>query len=442
MMDQIVVPDTIYALSSGALPSGVAIIRLSGPRVREVLTQMIGSQPPARKAVLRDIRGRGGILLDRGIVLFFPAPSSFTGEDCGEFHLHGGRAVIAAVLNALKELPGLRAAEAGEFTKRAFFNGKMDLTGAEALSDLIAAETEAQRRFALQNSTAEHRKLYGSWREKIIRVRAMIEAELDFVDESDVPDAVSNTVWKDLERLRGEIVAHAEKYHAAEIIRDGFEVVIVGAPNAGKSTLLNALARRDVAIVTDEPGTTRDILEVSLDIAGIKTILADTAGIREAEGKVEAIGIERTLDRARDADLILLLEDLSAPQPTLPDFEGRMVRIGTKSDLISSTPNGRYDCVISAETGAGLERLLEILRSEVEKFASRVGETLPFRLRHVTFLTEATEALLKALQRSEHELELRAEHLREASNALGRIIGDVDTEDLLDEIFSTFCIGK
>jgi len=233
--------DTIFALSSGALPSGIAVVRLSGPATRTVIRKMAGTLPPPRQAQLRDIKSGEGNLLDRGLVLFFPGPASFTGEDCGELHLHGGRAVVTAVLEALGAFPGLRMAEAGEFTRRAFLNGKIDLPGAEALSDLIAAETEAQRRFALANTTEAHRKLYDKWRQQLIRARALIEAELDFADESDVPGSVADTVWPEVAALRDVITAHAATYRDAEIIRDGFQVVIIGAPNAGKSTLLNAL---------------------------------------------------------------------------------------------------------------------------------------------------------------------------------------------------------
>ena len=442
MTDQIP-RDTIYALSSGALPSGVAVIRLSGPATRTVIREMAGTLPPPRQAQLRNIKSGTGVLLDRGLVLFFPRPASFTGEDCGELHLHGGRAVVAAVLETLGTFPGLRMAEAGEFTRRAFLNGKIDLPGAEALSDLIAAETEAQRRFALTNTTEAHRKLYDTWRKQLIRARALIEAELDFADESDVPGSVADTVWQEVVMLRDAILAHAATYRDAEIIRNGFQVVIIGAPNAGKSTLLNMLARREVAIVTDEPGTTRDVLEVALDIGGMKVVLADTAGIREAEGRVEAIGIERSLERARKADLVLLLEDMSAPQPVDAPSETRVIRIGTKSDLIPPGAQPRdYDCIISAQTGVGLDRLVGLLRKASEGFSARIGDVLPFRARHVMLLNEAATELGYALGQEGEGLELRAEGLRRAGHALARILGEIDVEHLLDEIFSTFCIGK
>ncbi|WEX11755.1 tRNA uridine-5-carboxymethylaminomethyl(34) synthesis GTPase MnmE [Chelativorans sp. AA-79] len=436
------VRDTIFALSSGALPSGVAVIRISGPATRNVLERVAGSAPKARYARLTEIRDSGGAILDQGLVLYFPGPASFTGEDCAELHLHGGRAVVAAVLNLLGSLRSLRQAEAGEFTKRAFLNGKVDLTGAEALSDLIGAETEAQRRFALSNGSGAHRRLYMDWRQRLIRARAMIEAELDFADEADVPGSVGDTVWGDIHLLRGELAEHKATYRTAEIIRKGLVVVILGAPNAGKSSLLNALARREVAIVTEEPGTTRDILEVSLDLHGMKVILADTAGIREASGRIEAIGIERTFERARDADLLLLLEDITSPAEFGGIPDKLALRVGNKMDLAGTWDEKRYDCVISAKTGDGLDGLVGLLRSVSTGYHSQAGETLPFRARHVVLLQEAIEALDEAIAGEAAGLELRAEHLRLAGDALGRIFGEIGTEDLLDTIFSTFCIGK
>jgi tRNA modification GTPase len=444
LVDQIQLRDTIYALSSGSLPSGVAIIRISGPATRRVVESVAGALPQPREAKLATIRDKTGGDIDRGLVLFFPGPASFTGEDCAELHLHGGRAVVAAALEALSAFDGLRAAEAGEFTKRAFLNGKIDLTGAEALSDLIAADTEAQRRFALANSSDAHSRIYETWRGRLIHARAMIEAELDFADEADVPGSVSSIVWSDMRALHAEITRHSAGYRDAEIIRSGFKIVILGAPNAGKSSLLNALARRDVAIVTEEPGTTRDVLEVAMDIGGMKVLLADTAGIREAAGRVEQIGIERTLMRAEEADLVLLLEDVAAPQPvTYVPLDRPVLRIGNKSDLLPRhEAESIYDCLISARTGEGLDGLLQVVKDLMSDHILPSGEVLPFRERHVALLNEAAEALDRAINSDAEGLELRAEWLRIASDALGRIHGAIDVEDLLDTIFSTFCIGK
>lgn len=443
MTGQMQMRETIFALSSGGLPAGVAIVRLSGPRVAEALEAMAGGVPPARVARLAAIRDEQGALLDRGLAFFFPAPHSFTGEDCAELHLHGGRAVVRAVLDVLGRRPTFRPAEAGEFTKRAFLNGKLDLTGAEALADLIAAETEAQRRFALASGDAGHQKLYADWRQTLIRTRAMIEAELDFSDEEDVPGSMSATVWRDVVALCELMESHADGYRDAEIIRDGFRVVILGAPNAGKSSLLNAMARRDIAIVTEEPGTTRDILETALDIGGAKVIVTDTAGIRADPGRIEALGMDRAMERAREADLILLLEDAGNPQSvSLPEGIAH-IRVANKIDLADNDDTlSAYDCGVSAKTGAGLEELFAKLGGICAGSTRRAAELLPFRERHVHLIRQAAHHARRAATMDQLGLELRAEELRLAADALGRIAGAIDVEDLLDTIFSQFCIGK
>lgn len=419
------------------------MVRLSGEGTRHAIEEMTGTLPVARKAELRGIRNRDGLLLDRGLVLFFPGPNSFTGEDCAELHLHGGRAVVQAVLEALAGFEGFRLAEAGEFTRRAFLNGKFDLTEAEALSDLIAAETEAQRRFALANAETRHRALYDGWRQTLIQARAMIEAELDFSDEEDVPGSVAAQVWQDITALHQSLQKHAAGYRNAEIIREGYRVVILGAPNAGKSSLLNTLAQRDIAIVTDEPGTTRDALETALDIDGAKVILTDTAGIRDNPGRVEALGIERAISRAKDADLILALEDMSSDETVDAPTDVPFLRVGNKADLPAENQNRReYDFQISVKTGAGIDALLAELRRRVGEATQDAAEILPFRQRHVQLIEEASRHAKTAIVSDDTPLELRAEELRLSANALGRISGTIDVEDLLDTIFSQFCIGK
>lgn len=440
MRDQIFSTDTIFALSSGSLPSGVAVIRISGPQCRAIWEELCGSEPQPRRAAYVALRDTDNELIDRGIGIFFAGPASFTGEDCVELQVHGSKAVVAKLLSTLSAMPGLRAAEAGEFTRRAYMNGKLDLANVEALSDLIAAETETQRRFAIASSSGRHREIYDSWRAKLIEARALIEAELDFADEADVPGSVSDRVWKDVRELRGRISAHLSAYHHAEIIREGLQVVILGAPNAGKSSLMNVLAQRDVAIVTDEAGTTRDVLEVHLDLGGLKVNLADTAGLRETPGKVEAIGIQRSLDRASSADLVLLVEDMANPVmvPGLPDVP--TIRVGNKADLVTDTKCRDYDCVISTRTGEGIDRLISSLRQHADQYTASAGSIIPFRERHKVLLEEALAHLDIALEES--ELELAAERMRLASDALGRICGRIDVEDLLDTIFARFCIGK
>ena len=289
-------------------------MRISGPGARFGLETLTDSLPEPRRASLRFIRTESGEAIDRGLVLFFPGPESFTGEDVAEFHVHGGRAVVAALLAALSALPGFRAAEAGEFTRRAFHNQRMDLTQVEGLADLVAAETEGQRRQAMRQAEGVLGRLYDGWREDIIRARALIEAELDFPDEDDVPGSISDEAWAMVAALETEIADHLAD-RRGERLRDGAEVVILGAPNVGKSSLVNAIARRDVAIVTAEAGTTRDLIEVRLDLGGYPVTLVDTAGLREAAGLVEREGIRRAEDRAARADLVLWLVDATVPDP-------------------------------------------------------------------------------------------------------------------------------
>jgi len=434
---------TIFALSSGSVPAGVAVVRLSGAGVRTALARLAGDVPPVREMVLRSIRDLDGQLIDRGLVVFFEGPRSFTGDDSAEFHLHGSRAAVAALLGALGALPGFRQAEAGEFTRRAFVNGKLDLTGAEALSDLIQAETEQQRKLALQNADGRQAKLYAEWRTRLLRGRALIEAELDFSDESDVPGSVSDRVWADMGALRLEMQRHLEGFRAAEIVRDGFRVVIMGAPNVGKSSLLNCLAGRDVAIVTDEPGTTRDVIEVALDLGGTKVVLMDTAGVREGPGAVEAIGIERARAAAALADLVLLLEEPGAPLPA-PDAPAEVdtLKVGTKSDLASGWRHGNaFDVLISSRTGSGIDKLLASIAARAAAKTVTASETaVPTRQRHVDLISAAMGGIDEAL--GDGPLELRVEGLRVAGDRIGRISGVIGTEEVLGEIFSTFCIGK
>ncbi|MDQ6434162.1 tRNA uridine-5-carboxymethylaminomethyl(34) synthesis GTPase MnmE [Mesorhizobium sp. LHD-90] len=436
-------PDTIVALSSGHLPSGVAVVRVSGPGARAAIASLSGSLPVPRMARYGALRSPDGALLDHGLTLLFPAPNSFTGEDCAEFQVHGGRAVVEAVLETITGLPGCRLAQPGEFSRRAFLNGKMDLLATEATADIVNAETEAQRRFAMLNSGGGHAALYAQWRERLIRARAFIEAELDFSDEGDVPGSVSDEIWRDVAALRREIDAHAAGYGKAEIVRDGFDVVLIGAPNAGKSSLLNALAHRDVAIVTAEPGTTRDLIEVALDIGGLKVRVTDTAGIRGNAGTVEMIGIERALARARTAGLVLLLEDLTDPVAVEEDLQAvDVVRIGTKADLAPPGGGDDHDLRISCVSGQGLPDLLDMIGRKARAAAPLMGELVPWRIRHVELLHECSRQLDAALADPTASLELRSEELRLAATALGRISGAVDVEDLLDVIFSQFCIGK
>ncbi|WP_128092751.1 tRNA uridine-5-carboxymethylaminomethyl(34) synthesis GTPase MnmE [Brucella pituitosa] len=433
--------DTIFALSSGRLPSGVAVVRISGPQVRFVIETIIGKMIEPRYAAYKTFRTRNGDAIDRGLALFFPGPNSFTGEDCAEFHLHGGIAVVEKLLEELGSFPNCRIAEAGEFTRRAFTNGKMDLTIAEGLADLIAAETEGQRRLALQVASGAQRQLYTEWRQRLVRARALIEAELDFADESDVPGSVSGQVWEQLKSLQGEIGRHIESGKRAAMLRDGLHVVIAGAPNAGKSSLLNLLAGREIAIISDEAGTTRDLLEVKLNLGGIPVYVTDTAGLRETTSKVEKIGIDRARERAAEADLVLLLEDMQNPIAVSLDNGGADVwTIGTKADL-GTGDRAAWQYLISTKTADGLSHLLEALQAFAEERIGLINDAVPTRQRHINLLQSTISEIDTAAERDDLPLELRAENMRRASQYLGRITGDVDVEEILMS-FSQFCIGK
>lgn len=433
------VGDTIYALSSGSLPSGVAVVRVSGKDAFSYCRAVAGDVPAPRKARLMRLVDAAGLPIDTALVLAFAGPASFTGEDCIEFQLHGGRAVVRALLDRLAGL-GLRHAEAGEFTRRAFENGKIDLVEAEGLSDMIAAETEMQRRLALEQAGGGLSELYEGWARELTHARAMIEAELDFSDEDDIPGSVSATIWGTVEEVGRQIESHIAGSRAGEIIRDGYRVVIAGPPNAGKSSLLNALARRDVAIVTDVAGTTRDILEVYLDLDGYAVRLCDTAGLRDSDDVVEAEGMRRARALLEEADLILSLSDIGAGQP-VERFEGECLRIGTKADTGNET-GGDFDLVISSRTGAGMDHLVEMIKARLEARLAGASLSLPVRDRQVGYLKETLRHIQAALDAREHSPEIPAEALRQAAVALGRITGRVDVEDLLDVIFSSFCVGK
>ena len=438
--------DTIYALSSGALPSGVAVIRLSGPASRTAAEALVGPIPEPRIAALRSFRDSSGTLLDRGLVLHFPGPASFTGEDCVELHLHGGRATVAAVLTCLKALKGLRQADAGEFSRRAFQNGKLDLTAAEGLSDLIAAQTEMQRRLALEHAEGGVAALYASWSKRLTFARAMIEAELDFADEDDVPGSVSETIWSDMKVLREELADHTQMARAGEVVRDGLKVVIAGAPNVGKSSLINYLARRELAIVTDVPGTTRDILTIDIDLDGYVVHFYDTAGLRETEELVEIEGIRRAQKAMQDADLVLWVREAGSDKDSgefVKELTVPVIAVRSKADLadVNNVADGSF--AISTRSGQGVSELLDAIKGYLPDLAGHGGLAVPSRERHREELTACLQSIDEALQKSTAGgLEIAAEHLRQASLALGRLTGQVDLEALLDVIFSEFCVGK
>ncbi len=438
--------DTIYALSSGGLPSGVAVIRLSGSQSKLALETLGVSVPEPRIAKLKTIRNQNNLVLDCALVLYFPAPFSFTGEDCVEIHLHGGRAVVQSCFNALSLIDGLRLAEAGEFTKRAFDNGKMDLTEAEGLADLISSETEMQRKLAIQQSDGRLKRLYDDWTARILRSRALIEAELDFSDEEDIPGSVSDQVWKDVALIRDEILEHIKGAKIGEIQRSGYSVVIAGAPNAGKSSLLNALSGRDVAIVSDEKGTTRDILEVRLDLDGSLVILKDTAGLRDTSNLVEKEGIRRAKIAFDEADLVLYLispEETDADANTINAIKSDSLWvIGTKADVVGASWMIKTDYSIDVKSDTGLDPLISALKAILKTIDAVDDIAVPTRRRHVELLQNSAKQLSYSLEFSELPIEIKSEYLRLAQDMLGKITGRVDVEDLLGVIFSEFCVGK
>jgi tRNA modification GTPase len=445
--------ETIFAPATVIGRSALAIVRVSGPAARDVCRRLTGRPPPApRRATLARLRDpHTAEALDEGLVLWFPAPGSFSGEDVLELQIHGGRAVVSGILEALSELPDLRPAEAGEFTRRAFLNGRLDLTAVEGLADLIDAETSAQARQALHQLDGALGRLYRSWREVLLVALARLEAEIDFAPEEDVPEDLLASVRPEIARLSAEMAAHLADGHRGERLRAGLTVAVVGPPNAGKSSLVNRLARRDVAIVTPLPGTTRDVLEVHLDLAGYPVTLLDTAGLREAADVIEAEGVRRARDRAERADLRLIMFD-GATWPT-PDpatlalvDDGAVVTVN-KSDLIGDARDlavaGRRALPVSCLTGDGIQRLLDVLTESARELMTVGDEPLMTRARHRAALQAAVEALACfAAAPDAAELALMAEDLRLAARALGRITGEVAVEEVLDRIFSEFCIGK
>lgn len=441
-------PATIFALSSAPGRAGVAVVRISGPNAGDVADRMAAPRPGNRHAALRRVRDPDtGEVLDEALVLWLAGPRTETGEDMLELHLHGSPAVVRAVLDALGRQPGCRLAEAGEFTIRAFRNGKLDLAQVEGFADLIDAETEAQRRQALAQAQGALSKLYEGWRRDLIEASALAEAAIDFSDEGDVAEDAFTRARSVVGRVVPAIAAHLDDGHRGEILREGFRVVLAGPPNVGKSSLLNTLARREAAIVSDEAGTTRDAIEVRLDLGGIPVILTDTAGIREPVGAIEREGIRRSIAHARGADLVLWLSDSTGPAASPPpEVQERgdnfFRRVATKIDIPGAQPCAGA-LPVSARTGTGIPELIAAIATRA---GERTGDVLSApaitRARYREQLTGCMNALQTFMHGPADEHELRAEDLRLAVLALGRITGRVDVEDVLGEIFGRFCIGK
>jgi tRNA modification GTPase len=448
-------PPTIFALSSGRPPAAIAVVRVCGPNARLALEKLIGRVPQPRQAALaRVCDPQSGDVIDEALALWFPAPHSETGGDTAELQLHGGPAVIAGVFEALAAIEGLRPAEPGEFTRRAFDNGRLDLTEVEGLADLIAAETPAQRRQAFRQLKGLIGDRAEAWRQKIIGALALVEARIDFSDEADVPEDLIAPARIAAQQLCEEIAAALAGSGRGERLRDGLVVAIAGPPNAGKSTLLNRLARREAAIVSPNPGTTRDVIEVHLDLGGYPVTLLDTAGIRDSAEPVEQEGIRRARERAMAADLVLWVTDGSASGVEAVDIEKYLIKsdiwsVCNKFDLavdklwVSSESRFGKSFSISATTGAEMEGLVIALTAFAKDYFTATETSVVTRVRHRRALEECVAALKRALaQGASGREELIAEELRSAATILGRLTGRVDVEDILDVIFRDFCIGK
>jgi tRNA modification GTPase len=448
--------DTIFALSSGRPPAAIAVVRICGPRAGEALRSLTGRLPEPRKAMLTNIRDpQTDEVIDQGLALWFPGPASETGEDMAEVQLHGGRAVISAVLMALTRITGLRLAEPGEFTRRAFEHGRLDLTRVEALADLIYADTEAQRRQAFRQLRGLLGNRAEAWRRSLIEAMALVEAGIDFADEGDVSADLVRPALDTVAQLLDQMEETLATSRHGERLREGLVVAIAGPPNVGKSSLLNRIARREAAIVSPIPGTTRDVIEVHLDLGGYPVTLLDTAGIHESRDPIEQEGIRRARARAAEADLVLWLTDANDGKAGSPPAMGGSGDItwvvANKCDLLprdqaeQSERNvaGTAGFLVSAQTGMGLDRLLAGLTDFAQKFFDSTEPALVTRERQRRLLQDTVAALRRALaERKSGREEIVAEELRLAAVALGRLTGRVDVEDVLDVIFRDFCIGK
>jgi tRNA modification GTPase len=437
---------TIYALSSGAGRAGIAVVRLSGSATAEVLRVLTGAIPPPRLAQLRTIWSRNGLdVIDRGLVLFFPGPKTVTGEDVGEFHIHGAVAVVQRLLRELSHFENCRAAEPGEFTRRAFENDCMDLVEVEGLADLLAAETESQRRLAMRQFSGEASSVYQRWHNELVGALAIIEASIDFADEDGVAAEAVKKVRPRLTSFRKQLIDALDESARASMVRSGLRIVIAGEPNVGKSSLLNALAGRPAAIVSEIPGTTRDVVEAPLVINGVAVLIADTAGLRDSTlDVIEREGMARSVNEMRVADILIWVKDARETTPLLPSRAPDIIVIN-KSDLV---PDGSIqlrndsECLVSVKSGHGMAALRERISNLVANQTDLSESAVMVRVRHKEAIFESIRFLNDALAKPDDALELMAEDVRKAAHAMASITGRVGVEDFLGRIFSEFCIGK
>ena len=442
---------TVYALSSGPGISGIAVIRVSGSKTEEIIISLTnGSLPKTKEATLKKIiNPKNGELIDEGLVIFFKRPNSYTGEDMAEFHVHGSKAVVQEVLTVLEGFDDCRLAEPGEFTKIAFQNNKINLLKAESIGDLIAAETELQRKQALRIMSGDSSKKFNFWREELINILADIEAKIDFPEE-DIPENLSQNIKNRCEKIKNEIQVTLDDNKTGEIIREGFKIAIVGPPNVGKSSLLNYLSKREAAIVSEKAGTTRDVIECHLDLEGIPVIISDTAGIRDSSDELETKGVNLAINRAEEADLIIILLD-----PKKLDFKGffneklhdKSILAINKSDLLIESINNKEfkiePLIISIKDNKNLDKLIEAVKLKLNKQFLKTNNVLITRSRHRLHLKECHKHLKVFLEKKNNqEFDLAAEDLRLSIRHLGTIVGKVDVEEILGSIFDNFCIGK
>lgn len=433
---------TIYALSSGQGRAGIAVVRISGTQAAKVLENLAGAITPPRIASVRKLMSHEGFIIDQAMVLWLPKPHTVTGEDVVEFHLHGSPAILDVLFKEFALIPGVRPAEAGEFTKRAFENGKLDLVEVEGLADVLSANGEAQRRLAMRQFLGEASAVYEKWRSDIIAALALFEASIDFVEEEDVASQARAMAKPAIERLIGELERALVLSAQNTLVRNGLKVVIAGAPNVGKSSLLNALVDRDAAIVSPIAGTTRDIVEAQVNFAGVGITLADTAGMRaNVNDEIEKVGIERAKAAALAADILVWVTSPDIVETVGPERRADVI-VGNKADLHSIRERNDDVIFVSTKTGLGLNRLRDVLNSLIQARLSGVENAVIVRQRHILAVQETIRLLNESVEETHQPLELVTEDLRKAARALSSITGHVDVEDLLGKIFSEFCIGK